>query len=432
MMPSLRISRTGWRKAVLAAAAGILLAGAAVSLAKDHAGAQQSSNPSDPERQRALELYSAGKMVDAMPVLEQLAATYPKDLAVWEAWGVATVNYAQTLNDPELRKKARVRGRSILLKARDLGDNSNLLQTFLNMLPEDGSESSFSPRQEVDELMQQAEADFARGNLDKAREGYIRALLLDPNLYSAALFTGDVYFKQHQLGSAGEWFSRAVQIDPNRETAYRYWGDALMQAGKMEEARGKFIEAIIAEPYSRNPWMGLGQWADHNHVKLNFVRLQDMSKAEVKDGQTNITLDSSVADKKNDPVTAAWLAYAMNRALWQREKFKKEFPNEAKYRHTFREEADSLHAMAAVISELAEAAARKDQQFAVDSDLAELVKIDQAGMLEPFALLNRADKEIAVDYDVYRNANRDKLRRYLEEVVVPKMPAATPESAASQ
>ena len=83
-----------------------------------------------------------------------------------------------------------------------------------------------------------AEADFSRGELDKAREGYMRALLLDPNNYSAGLFTGDVLFNQHAYGDAGEWFARAIQIDPNRETAYRYWGDVLVATGK--ERRSAF------------------------------------------------------------------------------------------------------------------------------------------------------------------------------------------------
>src|SRR5205807_6320755 len=136
------------------------------------------------------------------------------------------VGYAATLSDTIERKKARARARTIALQLKEAGDTSNLLQLML-ALPDDGSEPSFSDRKEVDDAMKGAEADFTRGDLDKAREGYLRALLLDPGNYEAALFIGDVYFKQHTYGSAGEWFARAIQINPNRETAYRYWGDAL-------------------------------------------------------------------------------------------------------------------------------------------------------------------------------------------------------------
>ena len=56
-------------------------------------------------------------------------------------------------------------------------------------------------------------------------------------------------------------------------------------------------------------------------------------------------------------------------------------------------------------------------------DLTELVQIKKHGWLEPFVLLNRADAEIAQDYAAYRAANREKLRSYLNEYVVPKTPA---------
>ena len=368
----------------------------------------------DPERKAAFDIYKEGMMVQAMPLLEKLAAKYPKDLAVWEAWGVSELGYSQTLADPESRRKERVSARTTLLKAKDLGDNSNLLQTLLGMLPEDGGSAAFSSRQEVNEIMQTAEADFSRGDLDKARDGYIHASLLDPNLYEAPLFTGDVIYKQHKPDSAGEWFARAIQIDPNRETAYRYWGDALVSLGDMRGAREKFIQAVVADPYGRNSWMGLKQWADHVKVTLNWVRLQDKSKVTQKDDtHINITLDSGVA--KGDPAGGGWAAYAISRAAWRGDKFKKEFPNEPQYRRTMREEADALHLMVTVLS-------RPENAAKLDPSLAALVKIDQAGFIEPFALLNRADKEIAQDYAPYRVAHRDVLYRYFDEFVVPKAP----------
>ena len=367
----------------------------------------------DPERNAAFEIYKEGKMVQAMPLLEKLATKYPKDLAVWEAWGVSELGYSQTLADPELRRKERVSARTTLLKAKDLGDNSNLLQTLLGMLPEDGGNVTFSSRQEVNEIMQTAEADFSRGDLDKARDGYIHASLLDPTLYEAPLFTGDVLYKQHKADSSGEWFARAIQIDPNRETAYRYWGDALVSLGDMRGAREKFIQAVVADPYGRNSWMGLRQWADHVKVTLNWVRLQDKSKVTDEGGKTRITLESST--QKDDPATAAWLAYGMGRTDWQWTKFKKEFPNEPQYRRTMREEAEALHLMVTVLS-------RPENAAKLDPSLAALVKIDQAGFMEPFALLNRVDKDIAQDYAPYRAAHRDLLYRYFDEFVVPKAP----------
>ncbi len=375
----------------------------------------------DPARQQAMELYRQGKFVDAMPLFEALAADHPSDVAVREGWAWCLFQYAGTLPDPQQRKKVRARARTIAVQAKDLGDNSQLLQLMLEQPEDGGSDVAFSDSKEVDAAMRAAEADFSRGELDKAREGYMRALLMDANNYNAALFIGDVYFKQRVYGSAGEWFARAIQIDPNRETAYRYWGDALVALGKEDEARTKFIEGIIADPYSRRSWTGLQNWLQRNKVALNNVRLKDGAAVTEKDEKNvNITIDESTLKKKNDPNGVAWMTYGMSRAARHGDRFKKEFPNEPQYRHTLKEESDSLGLMISVLKE------QKNYQQEVrdlDPSLQALIKIQEAGFLEPFVLLNRADPGIAQDYPAYRAANRDKIRSYLDEFVVPKTPA---------
>ncbi|HUM06864.1 MAG TPA: hypothetical protein VLT90_15465 [Terriglobales bacterium] len=390
---------------------------------------QQSSQPAqktakdDPAWSEAYELFNQGKFVDAMPLFEKLAADYPSDIVVREGWAWCVMEYAATLPDTGQRKKARVRAREIAQQAKQLGDSSQLLQLVLE-IPEDGSESVFSSRKEIDDAMKSAEADFARGDMDKAREGYLRVLLIDPNYYEPALYIGDVYFKQHVYGSAGEWFSRAILIDPNRETAYRYWGDALVAMGKDEEARAKFIEAIVAEPYSNRSWIGLTNWLKRNKLELNRVQLKEGAAVSQKDeNNISITIDDSGFKKKNDPNGLAWMTYGMSKALWHGDRFKKEFPNEPKYRHTLKEETDSLGVMISVLKEQKD---YKKKFKDLDPSLQALIKIQEEGFLEPFVLLNRADAEIAQDYEPYRAANRDKIRRYLDEFVVPKAPARAP------
>jgi tetratricopeptide (TPR) repeat protein len=320
--------------------------------------------------------------------------------------------YSATLTDAELRKQGRRRARHIALEAQKQGDKSATVQLVLQ-IPEDGSEPRFSDRKEVDDTMKAAEANFVRGDLDKARNGYLRALFLDPNNYQAVLFIGDVYFKQHINGSAGEWFARAIQIDPNREIAYRYWGDALWALGNSAAAREKYINAIIAEPYNQTSWAGLAQWAQRAKITLNWVRLQDKSRVTTQNSKTTITIDQSL--HKDDPALAAWLLYGAARSLWLGEKFHKSFPTEKTYRRTLQEESEALHSMVTILT-------RPENVSKLDASLVALVKIDQSGFIEPFALLNRADKDIAQDYVPYRTAHRDTIYRYFNEFVVPKVP----------
>jgi tetratricopeptide (TPR) repeat protein len=347
-----------------------------------------------------------------MPLLEEVAAQKLPDVQVREAWAFSVFGYATTLSDAEARKKARARARSIAVQAKQMGDHSPLLQMLLSV-PEDGSEPGFSNRKEVDDVMKSGETDFSRGDWEKAREGYLRAVLLDPNNYEAALFIGDTYFRQHTCGSAGEWFARATQIDPNRETAYRYWGDALSDMGKSAEARDKYIQAIIAEPYNQRSWVGLNSWAQRTKVQLNWLQLQDKARIVATQSGPRVTIDPSLHTE--DPMFKPWLAYTGRRLQWQKDRFRKEFPNEAKYRHTLMEEADALRLMVLALSQ-------PDAVGQHDPSLAELVKISHAGFIEPFALLNRADAEIVEDYPGYRTAHRDLVVRYFDEFVVPKAP----------
>lgn len=395
---------------LLMAATGAVFAQAAATGSRDSKKAKD-----DPAYRDAMDLYDHGKFVDAMPIFERLAASYPSDPVSQEGWAWCLMEYAATLPDAEQRQKVRVRARNAAMKAKELGDNSQILQLMLE-IPEDGSESTFSDRKEIDEAMKSAEADFARGDLDKARDGYLRALLLDPNSYEAALFIGDVYFKKNEYGSAGEWFSRAISIDPNRETAYRYWGDALSAMEKDDEARVKFIEAIVAEPYRNTSWFGVSNWVQRHQLKLNNVRLKDRSSVSVKDDKNiNMTLDSSLG--KDDPNGLAWTTYGIARAAWHTEKSEKEFPGIPRNRRTLQEETQALQLMITVLKE------QKDyekKRQALDPSLQALIKVQEAGFLEPFVLLNRADSEIAQDYETYRRTNREKIRRYLDEFVVPK------------
>jgi tetratricopeptide (TPR) repeat protein len=399
-----------------AAASFVLLAGLLYGQATQQGLTLPSQSPesapkSDSERQKALELYHAGNLVDALPLLEQIAADRPSDAPVKEALAFSVMGFSRTLTDPDLRKKARARARNIAVQAQQLGDRSSLLQMLL-ALPEDGSDLQFSARKDVDNALKAGEADFAHGDFAKAREGYLQALLLDPNNYEAVLLIGDTYFRQHANDSAGEWFARAIQIDPNRETSYRYWGDALSAMGKTAAARDKYINAVIAEPYSQASWGGIVQWARQAKVTLNWVRMQDKGKFTSTPAGTKVTLDPSFHTE--DPMFKPWMAYYGRRLQWQQGKFKQQFPNEPQYRHTLSEEADALHLMVLALMQ--------PSVTTIDPPLAALMKIDQAGFIEPFALLNHPDNDITQDYVSYRSAHRDTIYRYFDEYVVPKAP----------
>ena len=161
------------------------------------------------------------------------------------------------------------------MKAQQLGYQSPLLTTLLETIaPDGGEDAAFSNNLQADAVMREGEAAFVQGDLDKALAAYQRALALDPKLYVAALFAGDMYNRKGQFEQAAQWFARAVAINPDIEPAYCYWGDSLMQQGRMREARDKFVEAVIADPYNRLAWGGLIVWANRNNVRLAHPRIE--------------------------------------------------------------------------------------------------------------------------------------------------------------
>ena len=378
--------------------------------------AQTNVSPAtDDDRKHALELYDQNKFTEALPLLEKLAVELPMDLVIQERLASTVFVTSNGIEDPERRKQQVLRARALLLHAKELGDNSNLLQVLLDAIPPDGSDSSFSPNTNVEQVMRKAESAYESGDLAKALEGYTQALVLDPKLYFAALYGGDTLFKMKQYDKAGDWFTQAIEINPNVETAYRYWGDSLMAEGKMSEARAKFIDAVVAEPYTKKSNIGIQQWAERNKVRFTVPRIQSPNSTKPNEKGMTLTVDSSALGRNDG--SSAWMIADMSHMLWQSEKFKKEYPNEKEYRHSLKEESERLDLVAEALQQML-----KDKKVKnLDPNLATLLKLKESGLVEAYILISAADQGITQDYAAYREQHCEKLRQYLDEIVVPKL-----------
>jgi tetratricopeptide (TPR) repeat protein len=419
----LRLCRYGLFVAVLIASSLLALAQTETDKRAQAIQASEKIKAIDITYADAMNLYDQNRHFEALPVLEKLLEKYPTDAVIMERLGSTLIMTSVAAGDADARKQLRARGRQLLARAKELGLTGNIDEYYLSSIPEDGGpDAVFSSHKEANEAMQEGEKAFARRDYGSAIKAYTQAMLLDPTLYSAVLFIGDSYFADRKNEDACEWFQRATKVDPNKEVAYRYWGDALMRQGKMDEAQSKFIEAIIAEPYVRQPWVGLKQWADANHIQAAHPDIkapkgpQTTAKA---DGSANITLNADVfaAVNKNDG-TGAWGIYQIIAGAWQAKVFKEKYPDEKQYRHSLAEESAALGAAADSVKKDLEKGKLKTENL--DSGIAALLKLSKAEMLQPFILLSRPDAGIAQDYEAYREKNRDKLRQYLRDFVVPK------------
>jgi len=343
------------------------------------------------------------KYTEAAPLLEKIVAAEPDDPDNHYYLAAALLGLAATAKDENARRQINLRARSEFIKAKELGSRQPNIDAMIQMIPADGGTSgSFSSNTDAEKLMSEGEKAFSRGQLDDAFKDYQKALALDPKLYYAALFSGDVKMQQNNLAQAEVWYQRAIQIDPYKETAYRYSATPLMKQEKYDEALARYIEAYITEPYNRFTTAGLVQWARATKNTLAHPNVEIPTDLEFDEKG-----DAQLTDI--DPVV---IVYAATRSAWHKEKFRQTFPNASRYRHTLAEEADALRSV--IASATAKSSAKTD---AADPSLLRLKKLDNEGLLEAYILLARHDAGIRQDHPSYLHANRDKLRRYMTDYV---------------
>lgn len=351
---------------------------------------------------RADRLFGASNSLDALPIYEKLVKQDPTNAVFIERLAFCLMVQFELLPDGEAKKAAARNVKKIAERAKALGDNSNLLGVIFDRVNHyDGA-----PVDAETLKLRDAEAAFARGELDVALIKYQEIAAADPHSYQARLYAGDVLYRQGELDQAMAWFQKAVDVDPDRETAYRYWGDALTRAGERDSALGKFLDAVIAEPYMPRSWMGLKQWAQQNHATLN--------KPSVPTPGATTDLSEIVKPllgikAKSDE---AWTSYSRTRVEWRQTKFAKQNPGEPRYRHTLAEEVESLQAVLLTLG------ARDAATITDEAAFKDLRRLSNDGMLEAYVLLSTPDEGIARDYAGYRATHRDQLRAYLTQYVV--------------
>src|SRR5579864_1113389 len=366
-------------------------------------------------RQKAMALFAQGHRLEALPLLEELNRTDPKDKEVVVALAASLVDHAATLGDPQAAAKERLRARELLEKSESTSPLAENLLQLLQQMPESGA-IHFSSNPAADQAMRAGEAAFSLRNFDEAIKDYSRALEIEPKNYSAALFIGNTYDKKDDFAHAADWYEHAIELDPNIETAYRYYADMLAKQGEMPRARAMLIHAAVAEPYNRIVWRELRAWAAINNTQINSVYAGVPASALNKDAQT---LAANPKQQQTHDASDAWRAYLAVQSAWRNGgKFKERFPQETGYRHTLAEESEALNAAVATAEKLIDDK-RTAELVAKDPGLLLLLKLHDAGLLEAYVLFSLGDAGIAKDYSAYRAAHRDKLEEYMDKFVVP-------------
>ena len=373
----------------------------------------QTNDDAQAMKQKIDELVKQENYIQALPLLEKMVVIEPKNHEMHLRLGFALLGQTNITQDADERKALRIRAREAFTRAKETGDTHPVVEALIQSIPLDGSEGpAFSSNKAASDLMEQAEAFFSQGKGDEALENYQKALVLDPKLYDAAVFCGDVYVQKQDWAQAEAWYQRAIAIDPAKEKAYRYSATPYMKQKKYDIARDRYVEAYITEPYSKFSAAGLSQWGNITKTALGHPKIDIPTNVKFDEkGNANINLDANALLGGKDDGSFAWIIYGGTRSLWHKEKFAKTFPDEKTYRHSLNEEVEALRSV--VHAATSEKKAKK-----LSPSLAKLKELDDKGLLESYILLATPDDGIAADFPKYLAQNRDKLRRYVVEYVL--------------
>jgi tetratricopeptide (TPR) repeat protein len=357
---------------------------------------------------QATDLRNARHFDEAKKIFESWLADNPKDPE--PTFELAYTLYLEACAEtrPENARQLRLRARELVIRARALGAKSaNVLPVDASIGTDGADLRKYHTTPAAEALMQQGESEFSQGNYPAALTAYQSALQIDPHCYAAALFCGDTYFAMKDQVKADEWFAKAVAIDRNRETGHRYWADSLMREGRTDEAKEQYLEALVSEPYSRLSREGLNAFARRTGKPIRHPEIRRFA-ATVKVGAKGPEIFLS---KDVDPLT---VCYAGARAQWLSEQKKRDPAAKTPDRDSL---AQEVHALRAVVVVARELEAKDASTIAAWKETVETIdRLDRAGLLEAYVLLDAADADIAQDYDAYRDEHRELLLRYLREI----------------
>jgi len=134
-------------------------------LAVQAAALAQAGND-EQDRVRAFQLIKEQKFTEALPLLEKLSQTLPKDPDVQFYLGFALLGQSTHAADQAEAKALRARARKAFVRAKELGSDAAQLQGLIDGIPQDGgSDPGYSKNSEAEKLMAEGERAFSSGRL---------------------------------------------------------------------------------------------------------------------------------------------------------------------------------------------------------------------------------------------------------------------------
>jgi len=388
----------------------------------------------DSERKQANELFVADKVLESLPLYEDLCRQDQTIAVFAERHAAGLLAKEATLSDPAAKSEVHLQAITELKRARTLGDTSDYVNNVL------GSETrtflgalitgvpltvgyTYHGKPEAQPPFRDAEAAFGRSDLATALPLYIQAANLDPAWYNASLCVGDTFARLKDTANAILWYTKAIAIDPDRETAYRWWGDVLFHAGDRDGAGRKYVEAVVAEPYGKTASGQLGSWAKVTGHQLTKPAI---TRPEFTTPKGVLKIDPALSASTTDG-RSSWIVYQQYRVAHGARVLNQFIvaggldsnavvTNVNGYRHTIAEEHAALRAMLSDIDAKLKNGSLIDANL--DPDIRNIQDLEKAGFLGAWIAIDAADAGIRSDYPDYLSHHRQHLIDYVSNYLI--------------
>ncbi len=297
--------------------ATLLFLGSAAALAQP----PKTDTPKNPDEQKAREAFLAGKLEDALKLLQSAAKTNPMmapPKVVATRWSLETgqaqqarrfieqaaaedpshpevlltnasialaegrvtdtilgcaAALAATENprwDEETKKRFRREARLGLAGAFDMrGDQASVKVHLVSLLENDGKNAILRQRL--------ARSNFLLNRPEDAFTELQTAVKDDPTLDPPELSMAQLWTEKQEFAKADEWFSKAVSAHPNNPKVHRAFTGYLLDRGRLDSAKAHLAAAVKIDPTSRDTKALVGLVAryarDHTAAAAVFEEL---------------------------------------------------------------------------------------------------------------------------------------------------------------
>lgn len=264
------------------------------------------ADPGQARFEQAQQLASQGRCAEAIPVLRELAAAYPRVAAIPFTLGQCEFNaknYLAAIHsldrtlqiDPHMAEAQALSGAALGLAGRTA-------EAIVRLREAVRANNDFAPSFR---LLGMFEVEDGQSG-DEARAALERAVVLDPGDARAHYWLGQLHFLNRDFDAAAAEFAASLNLQPQSVQAQLGHARALAGAGRTDAALNEFQDTLQRDPSSAEASLGLA------NCYYNLRRFPEALEA--------VHAAAAQADSLRERRAVLWLLSRLYRASGQPEK----------------------------------------------------------------------------------------------------------------